>query len=431
MNILRHKNSSTQLGHAVLYKITVATWLFLISMSSFVFYLGMPGYGISDAVLESAASWTGTGIGAYDSASIPVGIQLFRAVCNWIGGVGIIMLSLTLLSTRQFMRWTLAATEFPGPDFLKSETDFRRNYRKIVAIYAALSFVQFTLLLIAGMPPFQAFLSALSNSAAAGLHHINNGVITSLSMPIKVILTLFAFLCSVNSAVFIHILKRRWKEIKDSSELKIYILRIFVVTFIISGLIACKGIKENPLHTFGAVLMQIISLFSTSGFILNDISAFPESCIIILLIMAFTGSCALSTGGGFKVSRLVIAAKTISYSLYKHIHPNSVRSLTFDKKPLKSESVVSANLFIALFMMTYLLGALLLSLDNMSLTEALCYSQAMITNTGISVALPDTPGLAEGISAYGKIVMSFIMLAGRLEVYPLLMLFFQSFWKSE
>ncbi|MBR2674374.1 MAG: TrkH family potassium uptake protein [Mogibacterium sp.] len=431
MNLLRHKKGGIQIGHAALYKITVAAWLLLISASSLVYYFIMPEYGFSSALLEATAGWTATGIGAYDAASVPLGLQIFRSISNWIGGVGIIMLALTLLPSRQFMGWTLAATEFPGPDFLKSETDFRRHYRKIVAIYACLSLLQFILLLLAGMAPLEAFMSALSNTSTAGLNHINNGVVTSLSPQIKIILTFFAFICSVNSAVFIHILRRKWKDLKKSSELKIYILRIAATVILISGILILRGHDGNPVQTICSVLMQVISFFSTSGFIISDIAAWHDVCIIILMIMGFAGACSLSTGGGFKICRLVIAVKTMSYGLYRHVHPSSVRSLTFDKKPIKSETVVSANLFIALFMMTYLLGALLLSFDNMSLASALGYSQAMITNTGLSLASPGSAGLATGVSAYGKFVLSFIMIAGRLEVYPLLMLLFRNFWKSE
>ena len=113
------------------------------------------------------------------------------------------------------------------------------------------------------------------------------------------------------------------------------------------------------------------------------------------------------------------------------MHPRAVRSLTFDQKPIKSEYVASANIFIALFMITYLLGALLLSLDNVSLSEALSYSQAALTNSGISLASLTNAGLATRFSAYGRSVLSILMIAGRLEIYPLLMLFFRGFWRAE
>ena len=430
MLIFNRKSSSSQIKPAELYKTTISIWVLMILLSSAVFYFAMPGSSISDAILESSASWTGTGIGAFDSAAVPVWLQLFRSVCNWIGGIGIIMISLSILKPRRVMGWTLAATEFPGPYFLKSDTDFRRYYRRIPLFYAALTVIQFLLLMVS-MSPVQAAMTALSNTSTAGLHHINNGVITGLPVQTKAIITLFAFLSSVYCPVFIYILRRKWNSLKDNSELKFYTGRILLAGIILTAIIVIKTTDISPIKAFTSVIMQLVSSLSTSGYIISDTSTWPAECIIIITMMTFAGACSLSTGGGFKSGRLLIALKMISYSLYRQVHPNSIKSIKYDNKALKSEAVVSANLFIALFMITYFLGALLLSLDNVSLLEALSYSRAMLTGSGIPLTCANAPGLATGFSAYGKIVMSFLMLAGRLEVYPLLMFLLKPFWKTD
>lgn len=409
----------------------MSAWLIIIALSVPVYYFGMPGGSIADALLESAASWTATGIGAYDASSMPLWLSLFRSVSVWIGGVGIIMLFLTILHPRRTMGWSYAASEFPGPSFLKTDTEFRMNYRRIVTIYAALTVLQFVILMAAGMPAPDALMSALSNTASGGLHHIGNGVVHTLSMPVKAVLTVFAFAGSVNSLLFVYILRRKWKFIKTSSELKVYISQILISTLLITGIIAFKGSFSNIGAEACSVFMQVVSSLSTSGYIIADVSKWPALCRDILLLEIFIGACSLSTGGGIKTGRVIIAVKTTFYTLYRHVHPNSVRTLTFNQKPLKSDHVVSANIFVALFMMTYLAGALLLSLDNVGLSEALYYSQAMITNSGISIGSLDHAGLAAPFSAYGRVVLSVIMIAGRLEIYPLLMLFFRGFWRAE
>ena len=137
-------------------------------------------------------------------------------------------------------------------------------------------------------------------------------------------------------------------------------------------------------------------------------------------------------GGGFKDARLIVAFKSISYTLYRHIHPNSVRTLSFDKKPIKSDRAVSANLFIALFMITYLLGALLLSLDNigsMNRSELLPGHDYQCTGTCIGAS--PHPISSNGFSSFSKVVMGLLMICGRLEIYPVLMIFFRGFWKSD
>jgi trk system potassium uptake protein TrkH len=177
--------------------------------------------------------------------------------------------------------------------------------------------------------------------------------------------------------------------------------------------------------------MQVTSFISTSGYIITDCGNWPPICIFFILLQMFIGSCSLSTGGGIKSARIIILAKTIAFTVYRQIHPHSVRSLTFSKKPMKSDYVIRANLFVALFMITYLFGALLLSFDSMEVIDALNYSQAMITNTGTSIGQLDMPGLAENFTPLSKLTMCILMIAGRLEIYPLLMMFFRNFWKSD
>ena len=416
---------------AELYKTTIAVWTTMILLSSVVFHFAVHESTIFDAILEATAAWTGTGISAFDSASTPLWLQLFRSACNWLGGIGIVMISLTIIRPKRFRGWQLAATEFPGPYFLKSESDFRRYYRRIALVYVCFSVIQFLLLLLVDMDPIQAAMTALSNSSSSGLHHINNGFVTALPTSTKAIITVFAFLSSLYSPLFLLALHRKWKRIKESSELNYYVARIVLVTVVLSGLVISKAPGGDYIKSISSVFMQVISSLSTSGYVISDMSAWPLSCVIIISLMIFTGACSFSTGGGFKVSRLIIALKMIAHTLYKQVHPNSVRPLKYDKKPLKSESVVSANLFIALFMITYLLGALLLSLDKLSLLDSLSYSQAMLTGSGIPLISPEATGLADGFSSYGKVVLSALMVAGRLEIYPLLMIFFESFWKTD
>lgn len=179
--------------------------------------------------------------------------------------------------------------------------------------------------------------------------------------------------------------------------------------------------------------MQTVSFLSTSGYIVADCHKWPLLCEMIILLQMFVGACAVSTGGGIKIARIEIGIKTVKFGLFRHVHPHAVRPVKFNNEALKSEQFVQANLFIALFMLIYIVSALFLSLDNKSesIFDALNYSQAMITNTGTSIAELEAPGLAADFSPLSKVVMSFEMLCGRLEIYPVLMLFFRSFWRSD
>ncbi len=425
------RSSIHQVRPRICYMTTLFTWLLLIAITVVPFYFGIPGYSVIDAVLESTASWTTTGIGVYDTSTLPMSLQLLRSICNWLGGMGIIMVTLAILSSRKFIGWNLASTEFPGPTFLKNDSPFRTDYRKLVAIYGALTLVQFVLLVIAGMGPFMSVLTALSNTSTSGLQHIDNGVAIAFSIPVKIIITVFAFLGSINCSVFLLCIRKKYRDIIKNSELQFYFWRVLISCIIITVFIILGDPEKNIFAVFGNAVMQVISFISTSGYIITDCGNWPSICIFFILLQMFIGSCALSTGGGIKGARIIILAKTIAFTVYRQIHPHSVRSLTFSKKPMKSDYVIRANLFVALFMITYLLGALLLSFDSMEVIDALNYSQAMITNTGTSIGQLDMPGLAENFTPLSKLTMCILMIAGRLEIYPLLMMFFRNFWKSD
>lgn len=420
-----------QVRPRVWYMTTFFTWILLITLTVPVFFFSIPGYSVTDAVLESAAGWTTTGVGIYDTASLPRSLQLLRSTCNWLGGVGIIMTVLSLVPTRQYLGYGLVSTEFPGPSFLKSGNDFRKGYRKVVIIYILLTLLQFIMLIIAGMDGFTAVLTALSNTSTSGLRHMGNGVVTGLSAPLKAVITLFAFLGSVNCMLFLLIMNKKAGEIRYNSEIKVYVCRLLAAGAVITAFIAAGTGGRDLLRTFGRVMMQTVSVLSTSGYVITDVSHWPKACVLLLLLMSFTGACAVSTGGGIKTARMIIAFKTVSFGIYRHIHPSSVRSLTFDKKPMKSDQVMRANVFIVLFVLFWLGGALLLSLDDMSLQQALTYSQAMLTNTGNTMADMGAPTLVSDFTPLTKAVMCLLMIAGRLEIYPFVMIFLKNFWKSD
>ena len=415
----------------IMYMTVIFTWLSLILISSVSFYFGVSGITPADAFMESAAAWTGTSVSSFDHSMLPAGLLLWRSICNWLGGIGMVLICLSLLPSRRYVGYSLAGMEIPGPVFLKDNNDFRGSYRKIIIVYGVLTVAQFIMLVTAGMPAFTAVLSALSNTACAGLHHINNSVIISLSPLLKAILTIFAFLCSLSSLLFVYAFRKQFEKIKNSSELKSGLLRIILSIVAVFIFIIGSDRSLNVPAVLGDVTSQVISFFSTSGFIATDTNNWPLACIVLISLQMFIGASSLSAGGGFKEARLIVALKSVSYTLYRHIHPNSVRTLSFDKKPIKSDHAVSANLFIALFMITYLLGALLLSLDNISVYDALTYSQSMLTCTGTRIGAAAGSVIAPGFSSFGKIVMSVLMICGRLEIYPVLMLLFRGFRKSD
>lgn len=413
------------------YFTTIFVWLMMIIITAIPFYCANKSISVVDSLFEATCAWTTTGSGTISASALPFGLQMLRSTCNWMGAVGIIILAVNSIRRLHISEHELALTEITGPDFMKSSVTFRKTYGLILIIYAILTAVSFLLLVLFGMNPFEAVLSSLSSISTAGLQHIHNGYIIHLKTSLKVILTIFAFLGSVNCSFFILIFSRRFSQLAHRTELRGYFFRIVLSSLIIAAFLEITGVGESMLAEFGEVLMQVISFLSTSGYIVTDCGSWPTFCIIIIILQMFIGSCAVSTGGGIKNARFIVAARTVRHGLFSHIHPRAVKPVTFNHKPLTNPEVVRANLYLLLFMMTYMFGALLLSAQGLDVSSALNWSQAMITNTGTSVGELSRPGIVSGFTDFSKLVMCALMLAGRLEIYPLLMLFSRSFWKPD
>ncbi len=414
------------------YLTTIVSWLAVIAVTTVVYFFGRAEFTWIDSFFEATASLTTTGMGNLDVRIYPYSLQLWRSVLNWLGGVGIILIAVSCMSHWSFSGHALVSVEIPGPEFLKSSVTFRNTYRNIIFIYVFLTCIHFVLLVLTGMPVFTSVLTALSNISTAGMQHIHNGVITQLPLVQKIIITIFAFLGSVNVSFFILIFIHKTRMIEKRTEVRFYIDRMLLTAIAIAVALAIMN-HENIFRAFGKALMQTVAFLSTSGYIVTDCYDWPLVAQLIILLQMFIGGCAVSTAGGIKIARIEIGIRTVNFGLFRHVHPHAVRPVKFNGESIKSDQLVQANLFISLFMMIYIFSALILALDNKSesIFDALNYSQAMLTNTGTSIAELDAPGLATHFSPLSKIVMSLEMLCGRLEIYPVLMLFFKSFWKSD
>ena len=414
------------------YLTTIVSWLIIIAITTVVYFYGRAEFTWIDSFFEATASLTTTGMGNLDVRVYPFSLQLWRSILNWLGGVGIILISVSCLSSWNFSGHALMSVEIPGPEFVKSSVTFRNTYRNIIFIYVVLTAVHFVVLCLAGMTPFMSLLTALSNISTAGMQHIHNGVIIHLPVAQKIIITVFAFLGSVNVSFFILLFIHKARLVNKRTEVRLYLDRILLTSIIIAAAIAIID-NRSFFSSLGDSIMQTVAFLSTSGYIVADCHEWPLLCQLLILLQMFIGGCAVSTAGGIKIARIEIGIKTVAFGLFRHVHPNAIKPVKFNNESLKSDQLVQANLFISLFMCIYIFSALILALDNKneSIFDALNFSQAMLTNTGTSIAELDSPGLAARFSPLSKIVMSFEMLCGRLEIYPVLMLFMKSFWKSD
>lgn len=414
------------------FMITILTWLVIIFLTTLPFYFCGNGYRYLDCLYDATAAWTTTGTAAIDVPTLPNGLQLLRSSCNWAGGLGIIILTLTFIPMRQFVGRNLAYAESPGPGFLKSNTTFRHTYRNLFLLYVCITVLQFILLLFSSaLTPFEALLTALSNSSTSGLEHLNNGDIRYLPTYPKVIITIFACFVSLNVGAILYSIKGSFKTLFKNSENRFAFLRIFILTLLITGGLAVENkIEGGILRSFGSTLMQVISFVSTAGYRVSDESTWPFFCKVLILIFMLIGACSLSTGGGIKIARTIIAGKTIHHNLMQVIHPRNIRLITYEGSILHIKTIQRANLYFCVYFLIFFIGTLLLTWE-LDISEAFYLTATMLSNIGVSIDGPTDPSYITNLSGFSRVVLSFLMLAGKLEIYPVILLGFRSFWREE
>lgn len=420
-------NDLSNVSLKICYYTTVTTWLIVILLSALPYYAAGRGYELIDCLYTATASWTTCGTTAIPLDTMPSGLLLWRSTCNWMGGIGIILLTLSFLPSWQFIGQKLASTEIRGPGFLMSNLTFRKAYRRIMLVYLGFTILQFIALRLCGMPRFTAVLTTLSNTSTSGVLHLNNGVLTTFPSSIKTVISFFAFLSSINISVFVLLVYGKIDTLKKNSELKFYIAYVLSIALTLYLIISFE--RDNPLalDKAGSILMQTVSFTSTAGFIVTDCTLWSAACQTLIIIMMFFGACAISTGGGIKISRICMALYCMKTSMFRTLHPNGIRDIKFNGEVSTPKEIARVNVYILLFMITFFFGSLALTIDGTSVIEALSYSQAMLTNCGTPVTHLSEPGLLGSFGVVSKLALSFLMLCGRLEIYPVLLLFTKKF----
>lgn len=408
--------------------ITVALgWISLSVMGSLPFYLSQEIPSFVNSLFEVISGFTTTGSSILTDVEVLSKSMLFwRSFTHWIGGMGVLVFILAILpmaggETMHFMR-----AESPGPSVGKLVPRMRTTALLLYAIYFGLTLLEFLLLLIGGMPVFDALTVAVGTAGTGGFA-IKNSSIASYSPYLQNVVTVFMFLFGINFNIYFLILFKKFKIAAKSEELRWYF--IIVVSSIILIALNVGGMKGF----FGALhhsAFQVSSIITTTGFATIDYNTWPSFSKSILVFIMFIGACAGSTGGGMKVSRIIILFKTIGKELSYLIHKRSIKVLKLDGKKIEHETLRSVNVFFITYIMIFTASVLIISLDNFNFTTNFTATAATINNIGPGLEIVGPIGNYNSFSSLSKFVMMFNMLAGRLEVFPILLLFSPGTWKK-
>ena len=380
-----------------------------------------------DALFETVSGFTTTGASILPGVEdLPKGILFWRSFTHWIGGMGVLVFLLSLLPLTGGSHVNLMKAESPGPQVDKLVPKVQSTAKILYGIYFALTVLEVVFLLLGGMPLFESMLTAFGTAGTGGFGFKNDSF-TSFSPYIQWVVTIFMILFGVNFNAYFLLLLRKFNR-AISEEVRGYFAIILVAIGIITANI------YSLYNSFGEAVrqaaFQVGSIITTTGYATTDFNVWPVFSKTILVILMFVGACAGSTGGGIKVSRLLILCKSARKELQLYLHPNAVKKIKMDDKAIPHEVVRATNMFLFVYIMIFVTSLLIISLDNLDMVSNFTAIAATLNNRGPGLGAVGPTGNFNTYSYISKGVMIFDMLAGRLEVFPLLLLFKRDTWRK-
>lgn len=383
----------------------------------------------TDAFFEVASGFTTTGASLFtDVESVPRGILFWRSLTHWLGGMGIIVLFIAILPSLGTTSSQLYKIETSGLGLDQSEAQVRIIARKLWLIYFGITCVSVVLLMLGKMPFFDALCHTFGAIATGGFSTKNTSI-GGYSLYVQWVIILVMFLGGINFSLYCYLTRKKWKLFFDNSEFKTFIGIIVLSAPLFYILLKISGLDVEP---FTDGVFQIISILTATGYSTTDFEVWPSSLKMILIIFMFIGGCAGSTSGGMKVVRVIIAFKAGWRSIFQSIYSHVVMHVRYNSESVSENLVRSVLSFIIIYMFLFVFGSvfLLISEPSCDIVTAITASIACLSTVGPGLAKVGPLQNYAWISIPGKWMLSFLMIAGRLELYAMLVLLIPATWRK-
>lgn len=399
-----------------------ASWIAVSAIGSLPFVISCEIPDYASALFETVSGFTTTGATILkDVESMSRSCLFWRAFTHWLGGMGILMFVLAIMSSNDSRTMHMMRAECAGPKVgrLVSKSSF--SARILYGIYITLTVSEMILLLCGGMPLYDAVIHACSSAGTGGFSIYGDSIGHYNSLYIEIVIAVFILLFGVNFNLYYYIIIKKFSLAYKNEEVRIYFGLIICATAVITANIAhlYSSVGGALRHSF----FMVASTITSTGFATADITLWPQFSQTLLILMMFVGSCAGSTGGGMKISRIMIIVKTGIKELKYIVNPRAVATVKMDGKPVEKDVVRGATSYFVLFMMILSISLLLISLDGYSFGESASAVITCMNNIGYGLGAFGPAGSFGDLSAFSKIILCFDMLIGRLEIYPLILLF--------
>lgn len=403
------------------------SWVLLSVMGAVPFVLS--GYipNPIDALFETVSGFTTTGASILSNVEqLPKCLLFWRSFTHWIGGMGVLVFLLSVLPMVGGSHMNLMKAESPGPIVSRLVPKVQMTAKLLYQIYLGMTILEAVILILGKMPIFDAITITVGTAGTGGFA-IRNDSLASYTAFQKNVVTVFMILFGVNFNFYFFLLMRKIGQAFKMQEVRAYFLIIASAVGIIT--VNTVSLCGNALQAFQDAAFQVGSVITTTGYATVDFDKWPQLSRTIMVLLMFIGACAGSTGGGIKVSRVLILLKSVKKELKQYLHPSAVEKIKMDGKIVEHEVVRSTNVFMVAYVLIFAVSVLLISLDEYDLVTNFTAVTATFNNIGPGLALVGPTGNFGFFSNFSKVVLIFDMLAGRLEIFPLLLLFSRETWK--
>lgn len=403
-------------------------WLLLGIGGALPFWFSGYFSTFTDCIFESISGFTTTGASILSSVeNLPMGILFWRSETHFLGGMGVLVLTTALIPSLGESSKYLIRAESPGPVKSKLVPKASQSSRILYSIYCVMTVVMIVCLRFTGMRWFDCVANAMATAGTGGFSVLNSSIAGYHSSSAEIIITIFMLLFSVNFSVYFLLITGRVKQALKSDELRFFLLLVAFSTVTIAINIAPGVPTWGDAARLAA--FQVASIISTTGFATADFNLWPEYSRMLLVLLMFCGACAGSTGGGVKCSRVLLIVRGVRREIRQIIHPNSVNLVRLDGKVMDESSIHTAMVFLGAYLGVWMGASLLVSLDSQSLETTATAVLSCLSNVG-----PGMGGVGP-VCNYGffsspsKLILSLTMIIGRLEIFPILILFSRSAWR--
>lgn len=410
------------------FMVVALGWIVMSLFGALPFRLSgdIPSY--VDALFEAISGFTTTGASILTDVEALSHANLFwRSFTHWIGGMGVFVFVMAILPLFGGSTMNLMKAESTGPSVDKLVPKVKDTAKILYGIYIFLTLLETLILVLFGMPLFDALCGSFGTTGTGGFG-IKNDSFASYSPAIQNTVTVFMIASGINYGMYFLLLRRRFKQIFSLEEVWWYLGIIGIAAVVIFTKIKdlYPTVEESLRHTF----FQIGSIITTTGYVTTDYNLWPPLASTFLVVLMFIGACASSTGGGIKVSRIIILAKSIKKEISSIAHPQEVRKIRLNGHTITHEVLRSTNVFFSIYILLLILTTLLISIDGQGFTTNFTAVVATLNNIGPGLDMVGPTGNFSFFSGFSKLVLMFNMLAGRLELYPMLLLLFPVSYKK-